>query len=119
VTERVRGVVININAFGATVRLDDGRLASVLAPEVNARHAEYERAFNARRNLKFESHRDGARTIVTLVPQIDEPELDEKIAGYLKSTGEWESPDGPPAHERHFLQKKKRAALFEDRSAPE
>lgn len=117
-TQSVRGVVINLNAFGATVRLDDGRLASVLGPEVNARRAEYERAVNARRTLPFECRRDGTRTIVSLAPQIDDPELDEKIVGYLRSTGEWESLDGPPAHERHFLQKKKRAAAFEDRSNP-
>ena len=117
-TDRVRGVVINLNSFGATVRLDDGRLASALGPEVNARRADYERAVNARRTLKFECRRDGTRSIVSLAPQIDEPELDEKITDYLKSTGEWESPDGPPAHERRFLQKKRRAALFDERRAP-
>ena len=116
-TERVRGVVINLNAFGASVRLDDGRLASVLGPEVNAHRAGYERAVNARRTLDFECL-DGPRAVVRLLPQIRDDELDEKIVGYLKETGEWESPDGPPAHERHFLQKKKRATLFEDRSTP-
>jgi hypothetical protein len=119
VTDLVRGVVINLNAFGATIRLEDGRLASALGLEVNARHAEYERAVIARKSLKFECRIDGTRWIVSLAPQIDDDDLDEKIAGYLKSTGEWESFDAPPAHERRFLQKKRRAALFEDRRTPD
>ena len=55
------------------------------------------------------------RPTVVLVPQIRDEELDERIASYLKSTQEWEPPDGVPAAERHFLHKKRRAATFESK----
>ncbi len=58
--------------------------------------------------------RDDDRT-VSLAPQIRDDELEEQIASYLKSTEEWEPADGLPAAERHFLRKKRRAALFETR----
>jgi len=45
--------------------------------------------------------------------------LDDRITTYLKSIESWDSPDGVPAHERHFLCKKKRAALFEARGPAE
>ena len=52
--------------------------------------------------------------MVTIAPQIDEPDLDAKITEYFKSTESWENDsEGTPAHERHFLRKKKRAAHFE------
>jgi len=41
--------------------------------------------------------------------------LDEQIAVYLKETQEWEGSDGVPVHERRFLQKKRRAAIFESK----
>jgi len=120
VSERVRGTVINLNAFGATVRLEDGRLATAPAHDVDAHRADYERAATARRPLDFEYREHDARAIVRLAPHIrGDAVLEEKIVDYLKSTGEWESLDGPPAHERHFLHKKKRAAAFENQRAPE
>ena len=57
----------------------------------------------------------GAAAPFRLAPQIRDDELEEQIAAYLKSTEEWEQPDGIPAAERHFLRKKRRAALFEKR----
>jgi hypothetical protein len=113
VIERVYGHVINLNAYGATVRLESGELASAPAGDVEAHRAAYERAMSTKRAQAFIQHPGSRRRMVTIVPQIDEPELDEQITRYFESTQEWEpDPDGMPAHERHFLRKKKRAALF-------
>ena len=71
--------------------------------------------WRAAKRLAFEVRRDGRRRAVSLAPQIRDDELEEQIASYLKSTEEWEQPDGIPAAERHFLRKKRRAALFEKR----
>jgi hypothetical protein len=115
VSEPIDGIVININAYGATVRLETGDLASAPAADVEAHRADYQRSLGHRRELAFELRQgDGRRPIVVLAPQIRDDELDERIASYLKSTHEWDAPDGVPAAERHFLQKKRRAALFEN-----
>lgn len=115
--DTVKGLVINLNAFGATVRLESGELASASAGDVGAHKAEYERALTGRKALTFLAKRAGRRLGVILAPQLQDDEFEEQIAGYLKMTQEWEPPDAPPAHERHFLRKKKRAALFESRHA--
>jgi len=113
VIEQVYGFVINLNAYGATVRLESGELASAPAGDVEAHRNAYERAMSQRKSQPFMLHPGTRRPMVTIVPQIDEPELDEQIARYLESTQEWENdPEGISAHERHFLRKKKRAALF-------
>jgi hypothetical protein len=112
VNESVDGIVINVNAYGATVRLENGDLASASPADVEAHRADYQRSLSARRELAFELHREGRRPVVVLAPQIRDEELDEQIASYLKSTQEWDAPDGVPQAERHFLQKKRRAALF-------
>jgi hypothetical protein len=111
--ERALGIVINLNAYGATVRLADGELASASADDVEAHRRDYERSLIRHKELAFELRRSERRATVVLLPQILDDELEEQIAGYLKSTQEWEPPDGPPAHERHFLRKKRRAAQFE------
>jgi hypothetical protein len=114
VNDRVFGHVINVNAYGATVRLESGELASAPAGDVEAHRAEYERSISGRKRLAFVKHPAGKRPMVTVVPTIEEPELDAQIAEYFKSTQAWENDEeGRPAHERHFLQKKKRAALFQ------
>jgi len=114
VSDRVYGFVINLNAYGAAVRLESGELASAPAGDVEAHRNDYERAMSTRKSLAFERHPGARRAMVTIVPRIDEPELDAQIAQYLESTSEWENDEnGVPAHERHFLQKKKRAKLFE------
>jgi hypothetical protein len=109
------GIVINLNAYGATVRLDDGDLATAPASDVETHLDQYQRSLARRKRLAFEVRRDGRRRAVSLAPQIRDDELEEQIATYLKSTEEWEQPNGVPAAERHFLQKKRRAALFEKR----
>jgi hypothetical protein len=115
VTEPIDGIVINLNAYGATVRLENGDLASASAADVEAHRSDYERSLVARRELAFELRREGRRPVVVLAPQIHDDELDERIASYLKSTQEWDATDGVPQAERHFLQKKRRAALFESK----
>lgn len=115
-TDRVRGFVINLNAYGATVRLESGELASAPAGDVEAHRAAYDRAAATNQAVAFLRHPGSRRPLVTMVPQLDEPELDEQIAEYFKSTQDWEADaEGVPAHERHFLRKKKRAALFESK----
>ncbi|MFN2450636.1 MAG: hypothetical protein ABR508_12760 [Candidatus Baltobacteraceae bacterium] len=109
------GIVININAYGAAVRLNDGRLASVPLLDLDKNRAAYERALTGRKTLEFVVKSGSRHLLVMLAPHIHDEAFEEQIAGYLKSTAEWENPDAAPAHERHFLRKKKRAALFESR----
>ena len=118
-SDAVDGIVINLNAYGATVRLDNGDIASAPAADVEAHRADYERSFNRRKELAFELRRAGRRPTVVLAPQIRDDELDAQINEYLKSTQEWDAPDGVPAADRHFLKKKRRAALFESKHATE
>lgn len=114
-----RGIVINLNAYGATVRLDDGRLASVPLVDIEKNRDVYGRAFERRKPLEFILQPTGRHPMLMLAPQLRDEQFEEQIAQYLKMTAEWEKPDVPPAHERHFLQKKKRAALFESRHTEE
>lgn len=115
-TQSRRGVVLNVHAYGAIARLEDGRLASIPASDLERNRAAYERAMSTHRTLNFAVEAESARhPVVSLAPQIRDDDLEEQIAGYLKSTQEWEDADAPPAHERHFLRKKRRAALFESR----
>jgi hypothetical protein len=111
VTQLSRGLVINLNAYGATVRLEGGDLAFAPESDVEAHRAAYQRSLVRRKELDFEVRRDGRRATVALAPQIRDDELEERITEYLKSTQEWDDSDAP-AHERHFLSKKRRAALF-------
>ena len=111
-SETLQGIVINLNAYGATVRLDGGDLASASAADVDAHRDLYARSLLRHKRLDFEARRDGRRCTVSLAPQIRDDDLEEQITSYLKSTEDWEQPDAMPAAERHFLQKKRRAALF-------
>jgi hypothetical protein len=113
VSDTLGGIVINLNAYGATVRLDDGDLATASAVDVDSHRDQYQRSLTRRKRLAFEVRRAGRRRAVSLAPQIRDDELEEQIASYLKSTEEWEPADGLPSAERHFLRKKRRAALFE------
>jgi hypothetical protein len=114
VNERVYGTVINVNAYGAAVRLEGGELASAPAGDVEAHRTDYERGLASKQAIAFLLHPSPRRPMVTIVPRIDEPDLDAQIARYLESTQEWDADaDGVPSAERHFLRKKKRAAHFE------
>ena len=109
------GIVINLNAYGATVRLDDGDLATASSGDVESHRDQYQRSLLHKKRLAFEVRRAGRRFAVSLAPQIHDETLEEQIASYLKSTEEWEPAEGLPSAERHFLRKKRRAALFESR----
>ncbi len=80
VTESIDGIVINLNAYGATVRLENGDLATALEGDVEAHRADYQRSLVARRELHFELRREGRRPVVVLAPQIRDDVLDERIA---------------------------------------
>ena len=115
-SDTVYGTVININAYGATVRLEGGELASAPAGDVEAHKSDYDRAMNSKRLLSFQLHFAGRRPMVTIVPQITDENLDSQMAEFWKSTESWDADsEGVPQHERHFLQKKKRAAIFESK----
>lgn len=116
----VYGTVININAYGATIRLEGGELASAPAGDVESHKSDYDRAMNSKRLLSFQIHLGGRRPMVTIVPQISDEVLDDQIAQFWKSTESWDADvEGVPQHERHFLQKKKRAAIFESKHRTE
>jgi hypothetical protein len=118
VNETLGGIVINLNAYGATVRLDGGDLATATAADVETHRDQYQRSLVRRKRVAFEVRRQGRRAAVSLAPQIHDEELEEQIASYLKSTEEWEPADAMPAAERHFLKKKRRAALFAAKTHP-
>jgi hypothetical protein len=115
VSQPVEGVVINLNAYGATVRLEGGDLASAPSADVEAHRTDYQRSLIAHKRLTFELRNDGRRATVVLAPVLRDDEFEARITSYLKSTEEWDAPDGVPAAERHFLRKKRRAALFESK----
>jgi hypothetical protein len=115
VNDTANGIVINLNAYGALVRLEGGDLASASASDVQSHQEQYQRSLLRRKRLAFEVRREGRRCAVSLAPQIRDDELEEQIASYLKSTEKWEPADAMPAAERHFLRKKRRAALFATR----
>ena len=121
--KRVRGTVINVHALGATVRLEDGRLAAVPIADVNANRATYTRALEARTTtLPFDL---AGRTVVLAKTRADEPivpapggpvlndpDFEAQITDYLKSTEQWAPPDRPAPFERHLFRKSQRAKLF-------
>ena len=88
-SESVDGIVINLNAYGATVRLDNGDLATAPADDVETHRAQYQRALTQRKELAFDLRREGRRPVVVLAPQIRDAELDEQINSYLRSTQDW------------------------------
>lgn len=107
----VSGTVINLNAFGATVRLENGELARATSDDVASHRVQYERSFARRLPIAFLRNDAGGRPMVSVVPQLSDERLEEQITSYLKSTQEREGEF--PAHERHFLAKKRRAAHWE------
>jgi hypothetical protein len=111
VNDPVRGTVLNLNRYGGTVRLDDGRIAGILVADLEANRHQYERAWTGRKNVEFILRTVDRRLTAVLAPQIVDGALEEQIAQYLKSA--------PPANERRFLQKKRRAAFFESRHSNE
>jgi hypothetical protein len=111
-SEPANGIVINLNAYGATVRLDSGDLATAPSSDVEAHRGKYQQSLLRRTELHFELRKAGRRPTVVLLPQINDEALDERIASFLQSTQEWDERDGVPSAHRHFLHKKRRAELF-------
>jgi len=127
-----RGRVINIHLLGATVRLEDGTLAAVPADELAAHRpafvasceqrswlaldiehrGRYPRALLARGSSRDESPPAGVEN------RSPDAVFEERMGAYLKATEEWAPPDRPAPAERHFIRKKRRAALFEARNKP-
>jgi hypothetical protein len=107
----LNGTVINLNAFGATVRLENGELARANSDDVEANRSQYERSLARRSPMPFLRNDGRGRATVRLVPQISDENLEQQIASYLKTIEEREG--DTPAHERHFLRKKRRAAHWE------
>jgi hypothetical protein len=119
----VLGVVINLHHLGATVRLDDGRLASANAADVARHRAAYGRSLERRTPLTFVRH--GVRA-VTLSESPDaavaaqaaeravltDEAFEQQLAAYLKETENWAPPDRPAPLERHLFRKTQRAKAF-------
>jgi len=133
----IRGTVINIHFHGALVRLEDGSLASVEAPEVAAHRPQYVRSLERREPLVFVLDRRQRHAVVSLGgravplasphdtaaaeregPRLVDPVFEERIGAYLKETEAWAPTDRPTPAERHFIRKKRRSALFEARNEP-
>ncbi|MBV8117489.1 MAG: hypothetical protein JOZ01_05900 [Candidatus Eremiobacteraeota bacterium] len=109
--------MISLHAYGALIRLEDGRLAGASSEEVEKNRPAFERGLRTRKPLEFSLRAVAGHVRATLAPQVRDADLEQQIASYLKMTEEWEQPDAPPAHERRFLQKKRRAAVFQSRHA--
>lgn len=121
-----RGSVISIHNWGATVRLEDGRLAAIPRADLEANRATYTRALGSRILLPFDESRTSRHVVVTLVrnevdetvvpttkaPQITSAIFEAHMAAYLKETEEWMPPEQPSPFQRHLVRKKRRAAHF-------
>ena len=99
--ERVRGRVINVHGLGATVRLDDGRLASV--PIGDGRHPSV---------VLAKTRVDEPTVPTAIVPPLVDASFEDQITAYLKSTEAWAPADLPAPFERHLTRKKRRAKVF-------
>ncbi|HXP92601.1 MAG TPA: hypothetical protein VN905_03965 [Candidatus Binatia bacterium] len=122
----VRGSVINIHCWGATARLEDGRLAAIPLGDLEANRAVYSRALGSRTPLPFDESRAGGHLVATLVrnevadtvvpttraPQISNALFEAHMTAYLRETEEWMPPDRPTPIERHLIRKQRRAAQF-------
>jgi hypothetical protein len=111
----VRGAVLHCSRFGAVVRLDDGRLASL--PSDAPGMGTIRRAASGGRRPAYSfviEESDGRHVRVALVDQAavgaeDQPKrpaasssLEQKIIDYLRQTSEWDSriADEPRIDER-------------------
>jgi hypothetical protein len=123
---RIRGNVISVHNWGATVRLEDGRLAAVPLADLDANRNIYSRALGNKALLPFDESRIAKHVVATLVrneaeetivptssaPQITSAIFEAHMTAYLRETQEWMPPDRPSPFERHLIRKKRRAAQF-------
>ena len=124
-SEAGRGVVINVHALGATVRLEDGSLAVIPSDELKANRPTIVRSRDSREPIQLFVEADGRRAVARIAPSrggkersvspLVDPAFESRLTAYLKSVEEWAPPDRPDPAERHFIRKKRRAAQFEAR----
>jgi len=124
----LRGVVINVHALGATVRLDDGTLAAVPPAEAAKNRPALLGSLSRREQLVFTVEREGRHAVARIAsegaavamrpeaPRLHDESFESLMNAYLKSVEEREPPDRPAPAERHFIRKKRRATFFEARS---
>jgi hypothetical protein len=121
------GHVINLHAFGATVRLDDGSLAAVPRAEVDMHRKRFEQSLGERVRLPLDVRACGRGKLAILaaagrepvvaipasrpIPLIDDA-FEARLAAYLRETEEWAPPDQPQPFERHLTRKRRRSAQF-------
>jgi len=122
---KATGLVISVHQLGATVRLEDGSLAAIPESELTANRPAIVRSLRRREPIALDVNREAQRSIAYVsrvpgderaAPRLVDTAFERQIAAYLKSTEEWAPPDRPEPAERHFIRKKRRAALFEARS---
>jgi len=104
------------------VRLEDGSIAAVPAADASAHADALTRSLRHREALSFAVDLAGRHAIARLArdasPLSQDPNFEDRLNAYLKSTEEWAPPDRPEPAERHFIRKKRRAAHFEARGKP-
>lgn len=102
------------------MRLEDGSLAAVPATELSANRSTIVRSFQLREPLALWVERNGRHAVAYLeartAPRLSDATFEERMNAYLKSTEEWAPPDRPAPADRHFIRKKRRAAVFEARA---
>ena len=90
--EVIRGTVVQAGRFGAVVRLEDGRLATV-APDASCFPA-IRRAVTERRRPAFDFEivdESGGRPRVALATDRESSStFEQKIADYLRQTAQWD-----------------------------
>ena len=122
-----RGHVINLHAFGATVRLDDGTLAAVPRSEVEMHRKRFEQSLGEHVTIPLEVQMSGHGKLAvvakpgldpaTIVPStgpiaLTDEAFEARLAAYLRETEEWAPPDQPQPFERHLTRKRRRSAQF-------
>jgi hypothetical protein len=105
--DRTRGVVISLHALGAAIRLEDGRLASASAAEVDRHRAAYGRSL-------AESVDESVAAQAAQPARLSDAAFELQIANYLKETESWAPADRPAPLERHLFRKKLRAKAFQN-----
>jgi len=124
---RAAGHVINMHAFGATVRLEDGTLAAVPRHEVESHRGRYELSLERRTRIPLDVHPVAHGKVAVLAADaldamlaaeaaepvsLTDDAFEERLAAYLRATEEWAPPDKPQPFERHLLRKRRRSAQF-------